>query len=89
MYLLHGNNDTASGWTDVGKANFIGSGDRPDMPGDVIAQLALQLWMWLNATLQSHERDDALSFQFIRPSYDCRFSDVLMTHQRTFYLRCA
>ena len=23
LYLLHGNNDTASGWTDVGKANFI------------------------------------------------------------------
>jgi enterochelin esterase-like enzyme len=23
MYLLHGNNDTASGWTDVGQANFI------------------------------------------------------------------
>lgn len=23
MYLLHGNNDTAAGWTDVGKANFI------------------------------------------------------------------
>lgn len=22
-YLLHGNNDTAAGWTDVGKANFI------------------------------------------------------------------
>jgi enterochelin esterase-like enzyme len=23
LYLLHGNNDTAIGWTDVGKANFI------------------------------------------------------------------
>jgi enterochelin esterase-like enzyme len=23
LYLLHGNNDTAAGWTDVGKANFI------------------------------------------------------------------
>lgn len=23
LYLLHGNNDTASGWTDVGRANFI------------------------------------------------------------------
>ena len=23
LYLLHGNNDTALGWTDVGKANFI------------------------------------------------------------------
>ncbi|MBC8003761.1 MAG: esterase [Opitutaceae bacterium] len=23
LYLLHGNNDTASGWTDVGKANYI------------------------------------------------------------------
>jgi enterochelin esterase family protein len=23
MYLLHGNNDTAAGWTDVGQANFI------------------------------------------------------------------
>lgn len=23
LYLLHGNNDTSSGWTDVGKANFI------------------------------------------------------------------
>ena len=23
MYLLHGNNDTAAGWADVGKANFI------------------------------------------------------------------
>jgi enterochelin esterase-like enzyme len=23
VYLLHGNNDTAAGWTDVGKANFI------------------------------------------------------------------
>lgn len=23
LFLLHGNNDTASGWTDVGKANFI------------------------------------------------------------------
>ena len=23
VYLLHGNNDTAAGWTDAGKANFI------------------------------------------------------------------
>jgi enterochelin esterase-like enzyme len=23
LYLLHGNNDTAAGWTDVGKASFI------------------------------------------------------------------
>jgi enterochelin esterase family protein len=23
VYLLHGNNDTAAGWTDVGKANFV------------------------------------------------------------------
>ena len=23
LYLLHGNNDTAAGWTDVGKANYI------------------------------------------------------------------
>jgi enterochelin esterase family protein len=23
LYLLHGSNDTAAGWTDVGKANFI------------------------------------------------------------------
>ena len=23
LYLFHGNNDTAAGWTDVGKANFI------------------------------------------------------------------
>ena len=23
LYLLHGNNDTAAGWTDVGRANFI------------------------------------------------------------------
>ena len=23
MYLFHGSNDTAAGWTDVGRANFI------------------------------------------------------------------
>jgi enterochelin esterase family protein len=42
LYLLHGNNDTAAGWTDVGKANFIM--DNLLAGGKVVPMLIVMPW---------------------------------------------
>ena len=63
--------------------------DRADFLGDVLAQFFAQFRRPFHAALERDERDERLTFQFIRATDDGGFRNFLITDERALHFRRA
>src|SRR5581483_1620043 len=69
-----------------GKAHFIGSGDSPDVRGNMPAQFILESIAGSDTRFQCDECDHRLALPFVRSANDRCFCHSRMTHQRALDL---